>query len=307
MTAVFLDPFAIRILDKSTGHYETLNKFTGDQDLLNHLWSIAQSNAGQHNVLTQKEKVYEVEQPVLGERTLKGLVRAGKFGVRSDIVDAQTGIDEFQRKLENAELQPYYFAFWIPKGLDEGIAIFQRNGNQSIRESIHRSLVKPFNDHHRNLRLEINKIVDQEYLNEVMSNWRMSRARFIKFGLPADLTDAMAQLHDEDAYRVEVSIQAKQRRDVNLRERILDCIRGRRSYSTILEWRDFEYDDVKIEFERNNKYKTIDVMDLARLKTGRDVTDDIYYTPDGDPVFDSIDQVSHDLIREIAKSIGVDE
>src|SRR5690606_22671267 len=68
-------------------------------------------------------------------RIAYGWLELGSYGIRSDIIDVNTGKVDFRKAQNNAEIIRHFSYFFIPVGFNEGLALlhsFRGNGVKTV-------------------------------------------------------------------------------------------------------------------------------------------------------------------------------
>lgn len=86
-------------------------------------------------------------------------------------------------------------------------------------------------------------------------------------------------------------------------DRIMECLKGERTYDTIIELDDFEIDDLKMEFGFGKRNKTISMKGLDRLVVTEDISENVL-TENGHPVFQSLCENMREIGEEYLRSKG---
>lgn len=162
-----------------------------------------------------------------------------------------------------------------------------------------------FNGLHPAIQVEVNPLVPQQLINQYLQGGRVTKLRFVRFSIPADVTDAYdAGGHVEEEGHVELVVSARRNRRLPIIGRVRDVIDGRRNVREMVELHDFEYDTVKVEIEMEGSRRTIDLSDVMKLRAYYEVTSELQIGPNGHPVFNSIDGVARDLMGGLLDSLG---
>lgn len=70
-------------------------------------------------------------------RVIHGWMDVGKYGIRSEIIDKNTGAVDFHKAQENAEILKHYFCIFLPTGFNEGIALMHSYEGRGIKTLFH--------------------------------------------------------------------------------------------------------------------------------------------------------------------------
>jgi hypothetical protein len=78
------------------------------------------------------------------KRVIRGVVRAGSYGSRTDIVNIKTGKIDFKRLEENAEVINHYVRFFVPAELNEGVVLLHNQKNVGVKTLVYDLLREEF-------------------------------------------------------------------------------------------------------------------------------------------------------------------
>lgn len=78
------------------------------------------------------------------KREIRGVVRAGSYGSRTDIVNIKTGVIDFKRLKENAEVLNHYVRFFVPAELNEGVVLLRNQKNVGVKTLVYKLLREEF-------------------------------------------------------------------------------------------------------------------------------------------------------------------
>ena len=103
--------------------YSTLDNL-GDKDLFNILRDFLVANTGAYKVIEESKQVYQFESLHINEekREIFGWFNVGTYGIKTDIINVETGDVDFKKAKDNAEIIKHYVHYFIPKGFNEAMA-----------------------------------------------------------------------------------------------------------------------------------------------------------------------------------------
>ncbi|UFP96024.1 hypothetical protein [Gloeobacter morelensis] len=181
MSSFSLSIYTIRVASKS-GQHVKLGEINGTslrQLIEDHLTGAR----GTLSLSTGENKVIRVEQFEASENTFKGIIRTGKYGYESELIDSKDGKVTHKKKATEAELTPFYFLIFAPDKFDEGVVVLQRFENFGIRTILLSNLEKYFRDKVNGYYLRINPLISSKQLDHWLEG-RLTKIRLTKFGLP---------------------------------------------------------------------------------------------------------------------------
>jgi hypothetical protein len=304
MRTFSLSPYTIRISranDFAAG-YLPVDHFDNRHDLLRVLHDYFQDLSANIFNDTVSEFILRVANYGRHGHSISGQLEKGDYGIESEIIDTVRHTLSYDRVVVDAELLPFYFLIVIPPGANEAIAIFQMSGVSGIKGIFEDNFEAYFTNRFPEYHLEINRLIPSQLIDQMLTNCRVTKLRFVRYGIPTDITDLVNLGHNEDEGIVELQVKAKRGRAFPMVDRIRQVIQGDRNVNRFLELQHFEYNSVKIELEIAGKYRTIDLLHLDNFRAQYNITGDIV-VHGGNPVFESINEVARNLCREILLAI----
>ena len=202
---------------------------------------------------------------------------------------------------------PFYFLANLPAKRDEGVLILQRRSQYGIRDVLFRDFARHLKFVDSKVQAEINPLVPQQLIDQYLQGGRLTKVRFIRFAIPSDVTDAFdAGGHVEEDGRVELVISARRNRSIPLLGPIRDVVTHKRRVNEMIELRDFDYDNVKVELEIGGSRRTLDLSNITKLRANYDITRELKVGTNGHPVFASIDAIAKDLMGTLVDALEPD-
>jgi len=112
-----------------------LEKIRGKYDLLSILENFVKANKTDFVEFEETKTVARFRGVFVnkGKRLVHGWLDVGTYGVKTDIINLDTGRVDFKKTQKNAEIIPHYFCFWLPSGCDEGIAMLASYQGKGIK------------------------------------------------------------------------------------------------------------------------------------------------------------------------------
>jgi hypothetical protein len=316
MTKFSLVPYSIRVRKKRSNQYIPLSGIpvhepTSSADLLNFLQDYLTAVIPKRPHNPDEDEVLRVDSTKLVKRSICGRLKGGQRGYGSDLVDTKTGDIDYERKVFHAEIIPYYFLAAIPFNSDKGIIIFQKLKNLGIKDLF-------FNDFYSHFSsvfgseyvLEIDPLVPKEMLKKYLKE-RVLKIRLIKQGFPRDTFDVDLDGFPDDEDTGEVEFVVKAGRKGSLPASFLNIFyqgidkfleSSNEPVGSIIEVKNFEYDNVKVEVQVGKKIRTVDISNPDRLNYSEDISG-IETDLQGHPKFDIIDELGRSFLQDISLDI----
>lgn len=220
------------------------------------------------------------------DRVIHGLMELGKYGYAARGVNVKTEKTSYKRKKNDAEMLPFYFMIYLPKGQESGILLTQRFGHFGLFTSFSKQLKTHFNTSESNSSLLIEPIVTQSLIDQMEKASETKKIRFRKYEISSDIANQYQNtITSENAY-VEYSIIAKK----GFSFRMKDLLSGSNSnHNKILSIENFSYDEALIEVSLNGKKRTIMAGHPEKIRSYYDIHKDVEISSKtGHPSYDSL-------------------
>ena len=121
-------PYLFRVFNKDLNgprekRYSTLDKL-GSYDLYKLLKSFIEANQSEYILIEESKQVYMFSDMNFDDqkRNITGIFNVGVYGVKTEIININTGSVDFEKAQNNAEIIRHYVQFFIPKGVNEAMA-----------------------------------------------------------------------------------------------------------------------------------------------------------------------------------------
>lgn len=305
MASFSLGCYTVRVIDKGTAENLPLGGFVRGSDLMTVFHQYLQARVADYSIDHERQKLWRVLRPHATDSTINGIVETGEYGYTADLYNVDTETVSYQRIGTDAEMMPFYFLTHLPANRNEGVILIQRRSNLGIRTIFLEDFADHFAESYPGFKVEFNPLVPQQLINEYLQNGRLTKIRFIRFGLPSDLSDAYdAGGHVEAEGTAEMVFSPRRGQSIPLLSRLREVFDGRREMQEMIELRGYEYDNVKVELDVRGSKKTLDLSDLLKIRAYVDITSDIRIEDDGHPEFNSIDAVARDLMGSLLAQLG---
>lgn len=304
MRTVSLSTYIFHVSLYGSDEHLVLDKLPGNIDfcliLTNYLADRSKSIQNDQD----RQELVQINKIEQKGRVFSGLMRKGDYGIQNDLINLTTGKVSYTRTEADAEMQPFHFLIASPLQATEGIIALEKFGVFGIKTNFEADLKEYLRKNYPTLRITINSLIPKEILEQYLNRGRVTKIRFIKFGIFDDLADRIHLGHDEREGLTELRVTAKRGESIPVINLIKQVFKQERSASRFIELSKFEYDSVKIELSIENKYRTINLMDPESLRAEYDITNEIEFIG-GHPKFESINAKSHSIVNDIIHGIGL--
>lgn len=136
------------------------------------------------------------------KREISGWFQAGSYGIKTEIINVQTGKVDFEKAQNNAEIIRHYVQFYLPKGFNEAIALLHSYRGNGIK-TLFFEIFNDFFYKRTNLTLQMNPLG----YDKAFKQWEEAIAKeitLIKFTGLDNLEDQIKKLGHEE---VEVTLK----------------------------------------------------------------------------------------------------
>lgn len=102
--------------------YSTLDNI-GQHDLFYVLKDFLETNTGAYKIVEDTKQVYQFSDIDFDEKTreITAWFNVGSYGIKTDIINIETGAVDFEKAQNNAEIIKHFVYFFIPKGFNEAM------------------------------------------------------------------------------------------------------------------------------------------------------------------------------------------
>ncbi|WP_228218487.1 hypothetical protein [Acinetobacter baumannii] len=198
-----LAPYTIRTYDpdyfRLHNAYPPLDKIGGRFDLYQIFKDFFVEQGSGFHIIENEKKIFRILNLVTDDkdRIIKGFLQQGNYGLKSDIINIETGLVDYAKTEKNAELINYYFYLKIPVSYNEGLALFQVYKGFSSKTLIFNILNKYWKGK-SGLNLQFNSLTDDKSF-EKWKNAQVKEIKLTKFTGIEDKSERISKLgHKED-------------------------------------------------------------------------------------------------------------
>jgi len=319
---ISLSSYTLRVKERSSDTYIKMNEINTNEDMKDVLKLFLDFYKINVSDKFDVKKIFQIFQ--FGQesditinstkyRIFNGIVKTGNYGYESEIYNKNIKAVSYKRQKEDAELLPFYFLIALPIDKDEGIVLLQGFKHFGIKTIFNETLNNFFSAEKPEYKIELNNLIDENLLKLLLDRGFTSKIRYIKFKQPVNLEDAYDTDGDHEEIPNELHAELSIYSGSNMAfSKIMRSMKNQFPYqksnegdslSKLIEFTDFEYDNVKIEIKINGKNRTIDLSNLDKLRPIIDITDEVLRENSEHPKFNSINQIAIDLFRDLAEGL----
>ena len=307
-----LDVHILTVREKgkpNQGNYLSLDGFLPGSDILplfndyiKSLDKISISEISKRSIrFTDKIKIRSAE------RIISGICESGDYGIESTILD-KIGNKKATKNTDDLDVKPFYFLLWIPKESSIGILITQKIGMFGVSSLLKTSFKKFFQDRFPSNLVEFSTYMSKETTQKFIDDGEIKQVILKRMDLPSDISDRFGLAFDaDDVESIELKITARKNSFLQIKDKAKEFIDNPNGkLFTIEELPKLGFDGnhhslIKIKLGR--RQQTIDLSEVGKVQPLFDVDGLITRHPSGHPVFESIDDVTLNLIQDLKDEI----
>lgn len=260
------------------------------------------------------EKVFKFEDCKIQEHSnnnmpvfnyIVGKIKTGSYGYESEIINTITGNIEYNKNMEDAEVMPFFFILAVPVGdVERGVIILQSHGIFGIKTIFQDALSSYLKSINPDYELILGNIAPTAYIERYLTEGILQKIRFFRYNIPHDISNQIGINNGVKESYEEYTINKPIGFIRNKGDRIRECIRGQREISNIVRIDDFEYDNIKLEFQLGKRRKTINLANIDNLNLSEDITNEVDLVG-GHPTFDSMEPVLLETAAGYLEEMGL--
>lgn len=221
---------------------------------------------------------------------LYGRIKTGNYGIESEIVDKTTGITTHNKKITEANVLPFDFLIILPAGNTyQTVFIMQTQGIYGIKTEFEFGFNSYLNKISNILKGHFSPLYPREYAETFLNNGILKKIKLFRYNIPRDEADRFGIIPGKRKKENQQVITVSSPLGFSRKkiEQIRECIYGIRTYNTVVQIDEFDYDDLRLEFRLGGKNKTISLKNIDKLVITQDITNEVNLIG-GNPVKESI-------------------
>jgi len=294
---VSLAAYDVKVWNSGDKNSEILSDFDAEgSDLLNFLHTVLLNI--KNSTLDQKElqQAMAVSKLDKQSRILTGIIETGDYGRESNIINVGTKKTVYRRKMEDAEMWPFYFFIEIPEGIEDGLLILQRTAHYGIRKVLHWVLDTAFTEKYPDFQLRLSSLADQDQMEKYIKG-RVQEITFVRKTISPDIEENYDRGHQEVHGSVELVIRARRGSALPMNSWLSKIFKSRKPVGIFAldNTEKFAYENVKAKVKLGRSSRIINAANPMRLRPYYEVTDAVIMGKDGHPKYDSIDAQAREL------------
>jgi hypothetical protein len=209
-----LAPYTIRTYDQQYDRlhntYPPLDKILGRLDLYEIFKDCFVQEGVDFHIVEDEKKIYKIVDLHVDDKTriIKGFLQQGNYGLKSDIINIETGKIDYAKTEKNAELINYYFYLKVPVTYNEGLAFFQVYKNSSAKTLIYNILSKFYREK-SGLVLQFKSLSDDKSFDEWKKKAQVREIKLTKFTGCDDKAQRISNLGHKENIETALTIKPK--------------------------------------------------------------------------------------------------
>ena len=188
--------------------------------------------------------------------------------------------------------------------MNSAVIILQTMGNFGMKMSMQRHLQKCLTDVSPEFHLSMREIAPKEYIDRYFNNGILKKIRMIRYEIPEDESEKIGinygvkQTKEERIIHKPLGFMEHRKKEFD------EWFAGQRSYTNIIEFDDFEYDDLKLEFSVGSTNKTFNLSDMQNLVVSEDITEKVTQIG-GHPFYEDLKSIMYETAIDYLKGMGL--
>lgn len=286
--------FAKEIEGKRDDKYYKLDMLPGGNDLLNlfHSYISVKTSFVLHEDTKQVFRFSDVDLDNKN-RIITGWMHCGTYGNKRDIIDVKTGLVDYVKTKDNAEIVKYFFSFWIPKSKTEGIMMFhtiKSDGQKTFFMSV-------FDEYFKRYVANKNLLVRPLSHEKSIQHWLNGEAREIKVDKYTGNEDITDSLFSNDVATSSLIMTARKNKVLGS---LKDFWKGGDKEAVVKMLSEFGH-QVSVSVTLDGKTKTFSVGPNSKQSICQIELDSTVVVDDEGPVLSSFKPWAIDNIADLAK------
>lgn len=241
------------------------------------------------------------------ERYVSGIIHSGDYGIEGQITDKR-GKAKAVKNTDDFDVKPFYFLLWIPPGSTIGFLVTQHIGKYGVSSLLKNMFKKFFQDRFPKNIVQFSVYLSKETAQQFVENGGIREILLKRMGMPADIADRFGlNLSVDDIESVEFKITAKRNTYFQIQDKAKKVIENSNTRLFTMDelpkiGMDGEHHEL-VKIKLGGQQRTIDLSNVGEVKPYFDVDSMITRHPSGHPVFESVNKIALDLIKDIEKEI----
>ena len=295
-------PYTIRCFNPAIGakkiedNYCVLDKI-GDSDLYELLKTFVELYSSNYQIVENSKQVYKFSDITFDGnfRHISGWFQVGAYGIKTDIINIESGEVDFEKAQNNAEILKHYFHIFIPSGFNEAICMMHSYKGHGVK-TLFSEIFFPYFNSVTKLNLQMRPLAYEQAIEA----WQEANTKELKVTKFVGLTDIADQIkslgHDEQ----ELIMKPPRKGTLG---KLKDYFNKDSEQAQAVEVLSEFGSQVKTVVDLDGKKRTFIVGANAKNSICQIDLDDEVEIKDGIPEIDSIRKWVHQIISDYATSM----
>ena len=275
--------------------YHALGK-VGQHDTFALLRDFIKSKSKSYEIIEETNHVYRFDDIKVDEtkREIYGWLKVGSYGLKTDIINIETGDVDFEKADTNAEILPHFVHFHIPFDFNEGIALLHCYSNIGVK-TLFMETFQPYFKTITKLNVQMNPLSYDKALKE-WQNAVTKEIRIIGFKKLGDIADVVKLGHKE----VEMVLKAPRKMGLG---KLSDFLNPNSDQAKAVEVLSELGTQIKSVVEMNGKKKIFNIGPSSRNSICNIVLDEAVTLSNGIPLLDDMYHWSSEIIEDYKRDL----
>ncbi|MGC4999138.1 hypothetical protein [Streptomyces sp. DT195] len=192
-------------------------------------------------------------------RHIQVTLARGEYGVTSQFEERGSGNPRFNRELSDVEMLRFRSLVILPKGREVGLLLTERVGNRGVYTAFSAGLRRAFRKRFPEYVVEVNNLAPEAALSRVLGQGNIKKIRLVRNSIPGDIADRYELNQHERVLGTFETVITAPRRSFLAKKAIEKVISGDTEVSSLLDWQDANYDDLRVEVQVGRSTRTVSV------------------------------------------------
>lgn len=276
--------------------YSSLDNL-GQNDLFELLRVYITQHMAAYTIVEATQQVYRFESMTFDDnrREISGWFNVGQYGMKTDIINVETGEVDFEKAENNAEIIKHYIHFFIPRGFKEALLFMHSYRGVGVK-TLFQALFCPYFKQRTNLVIQMNP----QLYDKAMNAWLDADAKEIKLVKFVGLDDIADQIRLLGHAEQELVIRPPRRGNLG---KLRDYFNPESDQLQAVEVISGFGTQVKTVVELGGKKRTFKVGPDQSSSLCEIELDDNVELIDGVPRIDSINEWVNEIVAEYARTM----
>lgn len=289
--------YTVSVRERRTSTPDSISNFNGS-DLRVILYEFIQSISHTPSDLESDQSLLQSIQFQRDGDYIRGFVETGKYGYQARGIDRRTDQPSYTRTVNDAEMLPFYFMFYLPEGENFGLMLIQRFGTHGVYTPFTKQINNFFSNREPHYSIRFESAVLPSLIDDFNRNSVAKKLKFRTYTIPSDVADQYDNTVNSDNAYVEYSIVAK--KNCNLRN-LMNAVRQN---PAMLSLPNFEPEEISMQVTLNGKTRTVDINNPNDIRSYYEITNDVEIDDrTGHPTEESLRRVFYGLCDDLWMSL----